>query len=122
MINANTDPFIGLCEMQNIVTIVAEGWDAKIVAAQDQITTFLQQTDQQIVAIAKDPVAAKKVARVFDSPQVVVANMKNNIAPLQDLSNTYAIVIVDSALFSDYSKYLLSLQAADNACRLVMVL
>jgi hypothetical protein len=117
----NTVPFIGLCEMENIITVVANGWDEKIIAAKDMITEFLGETDKNIVAVTKDPTSEGKVKKFFPTERVVMANMKNNIEPLKDLNNAYALVVVDSALFNDYTKYLMSIQAKDNGLRLAFI-
>lgn len=123
MNKTNTIPLIGLCEMENIVTIVADGWAEKIVSASEQVTNFLAKTDKNVLVIAKDPAAANKLQKQLpQEPQIITANMKNDYHKLSDLSNIYAMVVVDSGLFNDYTKYLLSLQARDNGCRLVFVL
>lgn len=118
----NTVPLIGLCEMENIITVVANGWDEKITVAQNMITEFLTETDKTVIAVTKDATSANKVMKAFNDNRVVVANMKDNYEPLKDMSNAYALVVVDSALFNDYTKYLLSLQAKENGLRLAFIL
>lgn len=119
------NPIVGLMEFENIVTIQANDWDEKIIAAQTAITEFLDELkdDQNIVIVATNSVAASKVMKVFQGyEKVIVCNTKENLSALSDLTQTYAVIVVDSGLFKDYTKYLFALKAKEDGSRLVFIL
>lgn len=121
MIATNTDPFIGLCELKNIATIVVDDWDSKLNAANDLINGYLDETDKNVILAAKDVTTQKKLKKLFLNPRIKSANMINDVVAFRDLSDIYAIVVVESSDMSDYTKYLLALQAKAAQCRLAFI-
>jgi acetylornithine/succinyldiaminopimelate/putrescine aminotransferase len=116
------NPFIGLLEMQNVITLFADSWDDKIVTAKNAAIEFLNDTDMKVLMVTKDPTASKKLQAQFKGYDNIIFNdVKSNLSAFKDLSNIYAIVVVDSGLINDSTKYLFGIQAASANCRLVFV-
>jgi len=119
----NLDPFMGLLEMENIITVQADAWNDKIIAAKTLAIEFLNSaSDQDIIVLAKDLPFANKLAATFTGyTNVKINNTHTDMGTFSNLSNVYGIIVVDSGLFNDHTKFLVAKAAQKGKCRLAFV-